>query len=164
MNKLKQNIALLLVVCGSCLSVNAQLPGQDDSLFHAGDLIARRNIVFPYNSTVLPVDCYPFLDSIGAILKTHPDLVIEVGVHTDTRMSAHYSRCLTCGRAEAIGDYLIKSGISPGQVRCTGYNDRQPLISPKEIDALKDKQEQEKAHQINRRVEFKVISKRPSDD
>jgi hypothetical protein len=37
-------------------------------------------------------------------------------------------------------------------------------LSVKEIDALKDKQEQEKAHQINRRVEFKVISKPPSDD
>jgi outer membrane protein OmpA-like peptidoglycan-associated protein len=84
-------------------------------------------------------------------------LKIEIGGHTDTRGDATENQQLSEGRANAVKNYLIEQGIDALRLTSKGYGESQPKISDEEIANLKTSTAQEKAHQQNRRTEYKFI-------
>jgi outer membrane protein OmpA-like peptidoglycan-associated protein len=54
--------------------------------------------------------------------------------------------------------YLIEKGIAEERLTPKGLGESVPLISDKEINAMKTEEEQEQAHQVNRRTVFKILS------
>lgn len=131
---------------------------QSSNSLKLNDTIRTYNIVFDFDQSTICQESYSYLDSLAIILKQQDSLVLEVDVHCDTRRSAMYSRCLTCGRARAIKAYLIKCGIQEDRMVAKGYMDENPIIPQYRIDKMDGVEEQEKAHQINRRVEFVVLA------
>lgn len=128
-----------------------------DTTFKVGDKLRSSPIYFELNKETIRQESYSYLDSLAIFLIKNNNLVIEIANHNDTRWSDKYSRCLSCIRAKAIANYLISKGVQADRLIARGYNGTQPLISEAEIEKLKSKEEIEKAHQTNRRTEFKIV-------
>ena len=95
--------------------------------------------------------------------------------HTDFRGDSRSNKQLSQKRAQSVVDYLIEKGIAPDRLTAKGYGESSPNVISKKlakatmfnegdklseefINALEKEEEQEAAHQINRRTEFKVLS------
>ncbi len=100
-------------------------------------------------------------DSLDYLFKTltdNPTIVIELQAHTDSRGSASYNQRLSQKRAQSCVDYLVSKGIPSERMVPKGYGESKVRITDAEIKKLKTKQEQEAAHQKNRRTEFAVLN------
>ena len=67
------------------------------------------------------------LDELTATLRAHPEIAIEVGVHTDERGDDHYNLHLSTDRANAVADYLQQHGAR--HVEARGYGETKPLCN-----------------------------------
>jgi outer membrane protein OmpA-like peptidoglycan-associated protein len=127
-----------------------------DSLVAPGS-IYRAAIIFDLAKATIRPESFPLLDSLVDFLNRHPNLVISISNHTDTRVSDAYSSCLSCNRARSISDYLISKGIAKERIIHKGWQGKAPLISEFYILAIKSKDGQEQLHQINRRTEIQIM-------
>ena len=101
------------------------------------------------------------LDYLYNTLMQNPNIVIELQAHTDCRGSARYNRDLSQKRAQSCVDYLISKGISVDRMVPVGKGEDIPRakgLECKTIDKMGTTEEQEAAHQRNRRTQFKVLS------
>ena len=146
-------------------------------------------VMIPTGSVVLPEiqyelgkwDLQPqFEDSLQGlieILQVNPNITVELGSHTDYRDSDARNDILSQKRAQAVCDYLVIRGIDPLRLTAKGYGERVPRTLRKDfvhngytfkkgtkltesyINTLPSEELKEYAHQLNRRTEFKVLSK-----
>ena len=114
-----------------------------------GKNIALNNVFFVQSKAILQPTSYGELDRLVGILKENPAIKIEVAGHTDNVGDPAKNLKLSEERVEAIKDYLTKNGIAASRISGKGYGGTQPIAS-------NDKEETRK---LNRRVEFKIISK-----
>jgi len=117
-----------------------------------------QHILFDFDKPVLRPESYIYLDSLVEYMKWQNQIIIEIGNHGDSRGSESYCVRLTQSRAQAMSKYLISKGISPKRVVPTGYGETKLLIPDSSIDVMKDAEEIEKAHQLNRRTTYKIIA------
>lgn len=145
--------------------------------------------MIPEGSVVLPEiqyelgkwDLQPqFEDSLQGlieILQVNKNITIELGSHTDYRDSDARNDILSQKRAQSVCDYLVIRGIDPLRLKAKGYGERVPRTLRKDIvykgftfkngtklteeyiKALPSEELQDYANQLNRRTEFKVLSK-----
>lgn len=108
-------------------------------------------IYFDFDKSNIRPDAAKELDKLVDLMKNdYPDLVIEIGSHTDKRGSVEYNRKLAERRAQSTYDYLVEHGIAPERiVTYKGYGEMKP-----DVDCLTCNEEQ---HQLNRRSVFKVV-------
>jgi outer membrane protein OmpA-like peptidoglycan-associated protein len=66
---------------------------------------------------------------------------------------------LSDARAKAVYTYIISKGIDSKRLSYKGYGETKPKITDVEIGKLTNESEKEKAHQSNRRTEYKIIKK-----
>jgi peptidoglycan-associated lipoprotein len=97
------------------------------------------------------------LDFLYQTLIDNPTLVVELMSHTDARGSNKANQILSQKRAQSCVDYLASKGISKERMVAKGYGETQPVITESVIKSLPSKQEQEAAHQKNRRTTFRVL-------
>ncbi len=97
------------------------------------------------------------LNFLYQVLVDNPPIVIELSAHTDSRSSDDFNQDLSQKRAESCVQYLIEKGIPSDRMIAKGYGEKRLLINDKEIAKMKSKDEQEAAHQKNRRTVFSVI-------
>ena len=140
-----------------------------------GKLVDVNPIYFDLDKYNIRPDAAIELDKIVKVMNDNPTLVIELGSHTDSRASYYYNDKLSNHRAVSSAQY-IKSRISnPSRIYGKGYGERKHLIIDAETNAkypflpigqelndtfiysLPTKEEQEIAHQLNRRTEFTII-------
>jgi peptidoglycan-associated lipoprotein len=121
-----------------------------------------------------------YQDSLQGLIKTldeNETIIIELASHTDSRGTDESNDVLSQKRAESVVNYLIDRGIDPDRLIAKGYGERVPrrllkdqlkdgflfkagtLLSQAFVDSLKTKPEQEAAYALNRRSEFRIISK-----
>jgi hypothetical protein len=155
LNKMKF-LALVACFLGLSFSSIGKEKTLNDTLFQIGDKLINRTILFGYNDSCFLSESYSSLDSIVVFLEKNENLCIEVGVHTDSRFSDVYSTCLSCIRSKVIKSYLVSKGINANRITSKGYNAEQLIISDLEIKKFWSGEKEEKAHQVNRRTEFKV--------
>ena len=105
------------------------------------------------------------LQGLIEILQVNPNITIELGSHTDNRGSEASNDILSQKRAQSVCDYLILRGIDPMRLTAKGYGERVPRtvngvkLTEDYINKLPTEAEKERAHQLNRRTEFKVLSR-----
>ena len=100
-------------------------------------------------------------DSLETLYQTmieNPTIVIELAAHTDSRDNDKRNMILSQNRAQSCVNYLVEKGIDPARMKAKGYGETRLRISDAEIAKMKTKEEQEAAHQQNRRTEFSVLS------
>lgn len=119
--------------------------------------VVLANVFFDLNKTDLRKESFVELNKLRDLLQKNPQLKIEIGGHTDTRGDAQENLVLSEGRANAVKEYLIQQGIEANRLSSKGYGETQPKITDSDIAKLKNSIEQEKAHQNNRRTEYKFM-------
>ena len=109
------------------------------------------NIYFDFDKFNIRPDAATELDKLVDLMKNkYPELVIEIGSHTDFRGSSQYNEGLANRRAKSTYDYLISKGIAPERIQdYKGYGKTQPAI-----DCDRCTREE---HQLNRRSIFSVV-------
>jgi peptidoglycan-associated lipoprotein len=121
-----------------------------------------------------------YQDSLQGLIKTlleNETVIVELAAHTDARDTEERNDILSQRRAESVVDYLIQRGIDPARLVAKGYGERVPRVLAADkikdgflfktgtrltesfIDSLKTTAEKEAAHALNRRTEFRVLSK-----
>lgn len=107
--------------------------------------IVLEGVHFQTNKAVLLPESSGILDRVAESLLAHPEVSIEVGGHSDSDGSDASNMKLSTKRANAVRDYLIKSGVPASQMTAKGYGETQPISDNKTPEG--------KA--MNRRVELK---------
>ncbi len=121
-----------------------------------------------------------FEDSLQGLIETlqlNPTITIELASHTDARDTDEHNDILSQKRAQSVVDYLIIRGIDPLRLTAKGYGERVPRTIHKDmtvkgytfkegtrltedfINKLPNNDVREAAHQMNRRTEFRILSK-----
>jgi outer membrane protein OmpA-like peptidoglycan-associated protein len=90
------------------------------------------------------------LNELFNFLKENPDVVVEVGGHTNNNLLPHADVAieLSTNRAKSVADWLTSRGIPDHQVQFKGYGYTQP-VWPNTSELGKRK---------NQRVEIKILS------
>ncbi len=144
------------------------LPGQDQEAVHmniemvpiGSDIpVVLANVFFDLNKTELRPESFVELNKLRDLLVKNTSLRIEIGGHTDTRGDAVENQKLSEGRANSVLNYLIQQGIDATRLFAKGYGESQPKITDEQIAKLTVANEIEKAHQSNRRTEYKFLVK-----
>ena len=112
------------------------------------------------------------LNYLFDIMKNNPKLVVQLEAHTDARGADKDNQTLSQARAQACVDYLVKEkGIDPKRIVAVGKGETEPRILKRDmsgfkkgeelteayINKLAGKEQQEAAHQLNRRTVFRVL-------
>jgi peptidoglycan-associated lipoprotein len=115
------------------------------------------NIFYDLGKWDLRPESMVSLDKLVETLNDNPNIVISIGSHTDSRADDKFNLELSQKRAQSVVDYLISKGIDPERLVAVGYGETRPKVTDAEINKMKTKEEQEAAHQLNRRTDFTVL-------
>jgi hypothetical protein len=94
----------------------------------------------------------PAFDKLIKIMKFHPDLIIELGWHTDSRDYDNVNIRLSQNRADVAVSYIVNKGIDKNRIVGKGYGESKLVNKCK--NGVKCT---EKEHRMNRRIEYKII-------
>ncbi len=133
------------------------------------------NIFYDFAKWDLRPESMVSLDKLVETLLDNPNVTIELISHTDSRDTEEFNLDLSQKRAQSVVDYLIKKGIKADRLSAKGYGEARPkvideklikeyaflkendILDESYINKLQTDQQQEIAHQINRRTEFQVL-------
>ncbi|MCK5692785.1 MAG: OmpA family protein [Bacteroidales bacterium] len=139
-------------------------------------VIELPNIFYDFAKWDLRPESMVSLDNLVETLDDNPNVTIELMSHTDSRGTPADNLELSQKRAQSVVDYLISKGIQPDRLKARGYGESQPKVVDEKvlsqydfleldevltegfINQLESAELQEKAHQVNRRTEFRVLS------
>ncbi|MBT5425390.1 MAG: OmpA family protein [Bacteroidetes bacterium] len=135
------------------------------------------NILYDLAKWDLRPESLVALDDLVETLEDNPNITIELMSHTDVRPFSTMSNLeLSQRRAQSVVDYLMSKDIEGDRLKARGYGPELPrsidelmaeeydfivagdTLSKEFIEALENNDNQEIAHQINRRTEFRVLS------
>ena len=86
-------------------------------------------------------------------MKDYPDMVIELGSHTDCRGSDQYNLYLSDRRAKSSAAYIQERIDNSERIYGKGYGETTPNVeSDGGCNALSEDE-----HQLNRRTEFIIV-------
>ncbi|WP_107039438.1 OmpA family protein [Brumimicrobium mesophilum] len=131
--------------------------GMDPEVKDLSEMIKINPINFDLNKYNIRPDAALELDKIVAIMNQYPNMIIELGAHTDCRASRAYNEKLSDRRAKASAEYIRKSITDPSRIYGKGYGES-ILLNDCECEGNVKSDCSEEEHQKNRRTEFKVIS------
>jgi len=115
--------------------------------------IRIRNIYFDFDKATIKMDSSKdAINRIYYLMKTYPELDIEIHGHTDSSGTDKYNEELSLKRANSVRAALVKLGISENRMKTKGFGRKNPLIA-------ENKLEENKA--MNRRVEFIIKDSLP---
>ncbi len=109
-----------------------------------------RNIYFDFNKASFKKNSYDELNKLERLLSENPEIVVEIAGHTDNIGNPAYNKKLSQQRANAVVDYVVNKGISKARITAKGYGEERPMAS---------NDDEAEGRALNRRVEFKVLSK-----
>lgn len=121
------------------------------------EMITINPINFDYGKYNIRPDAALELDKIVTIMNKYPDMVIELGAHTDCRGSARFNEKLSDRRAKASAEYIKKRISNPERIYGKGYGEYR-LLNDCACEGSQKSSCTEEEHQENRRTEFRVIS------
>jgi OOP family OmpA-OmpF porin len=114
----------------------------DQMAFSPDQMAFGFRINFRFDSAVIPADAYEYLDTVGTVLLSEPNVSIVVEGHTDAKGSDAYNIKLSERRAKAVESYLVqKHQIAVSRIHAVGKGEAEPLTT-------------NPFDQTNRRVQF----------
>lgn len=129
-------------------------PVDDDiTIVEANQPIRLNNIYFDLDKADILPDAEQDLSYLAELMVEYPDLVIELGSHTDSQGSDPYNEKLSQRRAESSKAWIVGEGIEDKRIVAKGYGETQILNRCKNGVKCSDDD-----HRKNRRTEFKIIS------
>ncbi|MEK6783216.1 MAG: OmpA family protein [Bacteroidota bacterium] len=87
------------------------------------------------------------MQNLLTMLMTNKSMRVEIGGHTDNFGQEEYNRILSQRRANAVKNYLVKSGADASRITAMGYGISKPVAS----------NQTKEGRRMNRRTEFKIL-------
>ncbi|MFA6404163.1 MAG: OmpA family protein [Salinivirgaceae bacterium] len=112
-----------------------------------GKSVVLENIFFEKDSFNLLSQSYTELQKLIDFITNNPNLVFEIGGHTDDSGTQEYNQQLSEKRAKEVFDFIIKTLAIDDNIAYKGYGETQPMM-PNDSNANRAK---------NRRTELKVL-------
>lgn len=119
--------------------------------------ILLANVFFDLGKSTLRKESYVELNKLESFLKENNSIKIEIGGHTDTRGDDRANQKLSEDRAKAVYDFLVNKGVEAKRLSFKGYGEESPMNTDEEIAKLTTEEAKEKAHQENRRTEYRIV-------
>ncbi len=111
---------------------------------------AREGMIrFERASATLTAESFATLNKLASVVKTCPDVTVEIEGHTDAEGTPERNQALSDRRASSIVDYLLRGGVDAKKLVAIGYGETRPLV-PNDTAPNRAK---------NRRIEFVVKAK-----
>lgn len=122
---------------------------QDLSLvpMELGQIVRLNNIFFDFAKSTLEPESEPELRRVAELLRSNPNMCLEIDGHTDDVGSAEDNLRLSKDRAAAVTGFLESLGIGKERLVADGFGEARPVSG----------NEDERGRSMNRRVEFKII-------
>ncbi|MBI4931909.1 MAG: PD40 domain-containing protein [Bacteroidetes bacterium] len=111
--------------------------------------VILRNVFFDTDKFDLKDESKVELNKLVDFLNKNPTLKIELSGHTDNVGDKKHNQILSENRAKSVLEYLSANGIAKDRLTSKGYGDTKPVIA----------NDTDEHRQMNRRTEFKVVSK-----
>ena len=135
--------------------------------------IVLPRIEYDFNSAQLRKESKSTLDALVTVLLDNPTVIIELRSHTDFRAGTEFNMKLSQKRAQVCVDYMVSKGVDPVRLIPIGMGEIEPYVMDEKdgrlkigvaldevyINSLRREKDREKAHQYNRRTDFKVLNK-----
>ena len=112
-----------------------------------GQVIPMNNIFFDSNESTLKEASFAELERVLNFLKNNPNLIVEVGGHTNGWCSHSFANELSDKRAQKVAAYFIENGIAARKIQFRGYGKIEPIASNDNADGRRK----------NQRVELKIL-------
>jgi outer membrane protein OmpA-like peptidoglycan-associated protein len=96
------------------------------------------------------------LDKIVKVMNENPNMVIELGSHTDCRSSIKFNETLSSNRAKSSAAYIQQRISNPSRIYGKGYGETR-LLNDCGCEGTVKSTCTEEQHQLNRRTEFIII-------
>lgn len=133
------------------------------------------NIFYDPGSAELNESSKEALEELAKLLEDNPNIIMEIGAHTDMVGDSTYNMNLSNRRAKSVIDYLNSKGYDLDRLVSKGYGENVPAVldeatakldssfvagqtlNPQYIESLQP-EAQDKANQINRRTQLRILS------
>jgi len=109
--------------------------------------VAVYGILFDFDKATLKPGAEKVLLEMVKLMKSSPDLKVEIQGHTDNVGGKDYNLRLSQERAEAVKKFLVLYGIEAGRLTTQGFGLDQPVAT----------NDTEEGRALNRRVELKKL-------
>lgn len=119
------------------------------SFFQRGGVL--QGINFDVNSAKIKPGSFPILDGAASSLMKYPNLVVEIGGHTDSTGSAALNAKLSQNRADSVKNYLVSKGVPASRMTTKGYGPSKPIADNATAEGRAK----------NRRIEFTASPSHP---
>ena len=119
-------------------------------------IIEIEPIYFDVNKSNIRDDAANELLKIVKVMNDYPDMIVELGSHTDCRASQTYNRNLSERRAKSSASFIKERITSPERIYGKGYGESK-LKNKCECEGSRIVPCSEEEHQENRRTEFLII-------
>ena len=120
-------------------------------------LVELNPINFDLGKHNIRTDAALELDKIVLILNKYPNMVVELGAHTDCRGSIRSNKSLSGRRAVSSARYIKERITNPDRISGRGYGESN-LLNDCSCEGRTKSSCDEERHAVNRRTEFTVIS------
>lgn len=111
-------------------------------------------IFFDFDKSGIRTDAQYELENIVDVLRKHPEMIIKIESHTDSRGRDQYNLKLSDRRAKSTRDYIISRGIDAKRIESAiGYGETRLLN-----DCYNGVNCTEEEHQLNRRSYFYIVN------
>jgi outer membrane protein OmpA-like peptidoglycan-associated protein len=115
-------------------------------------IIDIKPIYFDVNKSDIRPDAALELDKIVKVMNENPNMMVELGSHTDSRGSATSNASLSERRAQASAAYIKARITNPERITGKGYGETRLFNECADgVECSKEK------HQENRRTEFIIV-------
>ncbi|HIA12393.1 MAG TPA: hypothetical protein EYN69_10045, partial [Flavobacteriales bacterium] len=115
----------------------------------AGSKIVLNNIFFDFDMATLRPESTAELNRLFKLIQENGSMKIEISGHTDNKGSDTYNQKLSENRARSVVGFLTEKGVTKERLEFQGYGESQPIAT----------NDTEEGQQLNRRIEFKILSK-----
>ncbi len=94
-----------------------------------GEVLAGHQVQFRINTAELVPASQELLQRVAAVLRSFPDIDMEVQGHTDILGSIATNNALSQTRADAVRTYLIGQGVDADRLTAVGYGPTKPVAT-----------------------------------
>lgn len=129
--------------------ISSQAVSFDPEGSDSGKIEGLGTVHFDYDKSNLSSETREQLKTNMEWIKSHPDVVVQVEGHCDSRGSVEYNLALGERRAQAVKKYLVSLGVDAKRLTVISYGK----------EKLLDTGSSEAAHAKNRRANFVPLPK-----
>jgi len=90
-------------------------------------LITLEKLIFALGKDDISEESHEELDELVSMLRSNPEMKIQLEGHTDFRGNDKLNMKLSEDRVKAVRDYLVKSGIDKDRIKTKAFGGTQPL-------------------------------------